>query len=461
MLALAKPYSVFVAASPKSIYTILVLTPSILFSAFCASYRGYYEGFMNMVPTAVSQTIEALFKLIFGLLAARLSMAYFIESYHLTGCVLGVSVKTEAQALSMIYPVTSAFAMLGVTLGTVVSLLYVLIYHSINKTTLPRAGKALTKSLQSELFSFSLPIMISTAIQSVFQFLDTATVQYALKLAGNGAVLHAFAKLMAMSKTENTDAVTYAFGLFSTASDFKNLIPGITMALGVCAVPAVSAAFELKNQNSLNSLINEIYKYTVLLSVWGGIFLYNSSEKILNLFFSSSSPDIPSGCNMLVKYFALTVPFYCLAGTAVFCTQAIGKAEKCITPYVVCGIIRSVFNIILVKNEKFLLFGAVISGAAGYFLMGIWNVLIVKKYTKTDFSIKNILLKPVFIGICLTLFVKKLNFFEDFSQNLLINLLIEFVICSLVFCILCLLFKSLNVKEIFCFIKSKKNARNT
>lgn len=36
---------------------------------------------MNMVPTSVSQIIEAVFKLVFGLLFARYAMSYLYQMY--------------------------------------------------------------------------------------------------------------------------------------------------------------------------------------------------------------------------------------------------------------------------------------------------------------------------------------------------------------------------------------------
>ena len=84
-LLCAYPYAMYIASAPKSIYTILVLAPSVFFSCMAASYRAYCEGYMNMVPTSISQFIEALFKLVFGLLFAKLSMAYLFTSYSSTG----------------------------------------------------------------------------------------------------------------------------------------------------------------------------------------------------------------------------------------------------------------------------------------------------------------------------------------------------------------------------------------
>ena len=461
MLLLAVPYSRYISSSPKCIYTILVLAPSILFSAMAASYRGFYEGFMNMKPTAVSQTLEALFKMVFGLIFARLAMAYLTEAYAKTGAVLGAPAADEKQALSLIYPITSAAAMLGVTLGSLVSLIYVFVYYQVNKGGLPRSGRAAARDMKRELVSLSFPIMLSAAVQSVFQFVDTATVQYALGLADASALAREYAECISISKTRSEDVATYVYGLLNTSLDFKNLIPGITMALGICAVPAVSAAYEVSDSERLSRLINDIYKYTALLSVLGGAFLTVCSRETLELFYASSSPDIPIGCDATVKYFGLTVPCYCLAGTAVFCVQAIGRAEKSITPYVVCGIIRAVLNIILVSQQKFLLFGAVISGAVGYFIMAAWNIFIVKKYSKTKFDVKNVIIKPTIIGAVMIFTLQKLYNFAEFGQNLFINLLIKIAICIALFCILCFLLKAVDLQEFFCVINSKKKPQNT
>ena len=131
MLVAAKPYANLIASSPKSIYTILALAPSVFFSCLCACHRAFAEGFLDMKATAVSQTIEAFFKMIFGLLFARLSMSWLYGFYMENGTVLGIVVENEEQALSAIYPVTSACAMLGVTLGSIASYIFAAAYTNI------------------------------------------------------------------------------------------------------------------------------------------------------------------------------------------------------------------------------------------------------------------------------------------------------------------------------------------
>jgi O-antigen/teichoic acid export membrane protein len=385
-------------------------------------------------------------------------MARLYSIYLSTGTVLGKCAASEEEAFSLIYPVTSAAAMLGVTFGCVISLVYVVIYHRINKPEYFDLRAKNTGRYKSELLSFSFPIMVSCAVQSIFQFLDTASVQAALSLIKTEDLKNAYIESISLANTADGDIITYVYGLLSSAVDFKNLIPGITMALGVCAVPAISAACSSKNNEQLALLINSVFKYTSVISMGGGIIIALCSEDILKLFYSASSPDIIAGCSALVRCFGLTAFFYSLAGTAVFCVQALGFPKKSIAPYIVSGIIRVILNILLVSNEDFILFGSVISGAAGYFVMLIWNTAIIKKQTAVKIKSRDAYIKPVFVSI-LSYFLLKFVFEKiNFLSTAPINLLIKTALSGLIYCILCFLFKLLNFKEIFCVLKSKKMA---
>lgn len=447
MLLLSVPYSRFIAGAPGSIYTILVLAPSILFSSMAASYRGYYEGLMNMLPTAVSQTIEAVSKMVFGIFLAKGSMLYFYNIYQETGCLFGTVVKNDREALSMIYPFTSAFAMAGVVIGSLLSLIFVRGYHMIKRDNTLRYDNLAVKEANHEMLTFAFPVMISSAVQSVFQFLDTASIQYSLGKISPEVLSRQYSDCFKLANVADSDITTYVYGLFSAALDFKNLVPGITMALGVCAVPAISREFELKNTLRLEQLTNDILKYTVLLSCFAGLGLSLCSREILGLFYGSASPDIAVGCVDLVVLFGLTVPVYSLAGTAVFSVQAMGIPQKSIAPYAVSGIIRFILNIILIKTMS--LSGAVISGFIGYLIMSIWNIAVMKKYSGIKIHLSSSFVKPVIVFI-ITYFGSKYiySLISDFN-SIFINLLIKAVVLLSIFCILCFSLKLLKLKEVF------------
>ncbi len=458
IIIFAKPYSSLIASSPKSVYTAFVIAPSLFFSCLAAYYRGFYEGFLDMKPTAVSQTLEALFKMVFGLVFARLCMRYLYNEYITAGTVTGVIAKNEGEALSLIYPFSSAAAMLGVTAGSLVSLMFVFVYDRINRPSLPAASGG---EGRRALLSFSLPVMLSCDIQSVVQFLDTGTIQYSLKKAPVDALISAFENPISLSHTQQSDTVTYVWGLFCTALDFKNLIPGITMALGVCAVPAICREFESKNKEKTELLINSVFKYTAVISIFMSGAEILLSKEILEFFFASSSPDVVSGCEALVKQLALTAPLFSYASIAVFTVQALGKPEKSVIPYIISGIIRCALNCVLITNKDYLLLGAVISGGVGYGVMFVMNMYSVKKISKCRISLWNILLKPLITGVSAYFFSEYILskiFFPAFSQ---IKLLINLTVFAVIYCILCFFFKVLDFKEIFSVFNFKKNGLNT
>ncbi|MBQ7740893.1 MAG: oligosaccharide flippase family protein [Eubacterium sp.] len=407
----AKPYCVFIAHSENSFYTSAVLAFSLLFSCLSGSYRGYFEGLMNMKPTAVSQTLEAVFKLVLGLLFAKYTM-----------------LRLKAQGIDNVYPQTSAAAMLGVTLGSFMSLLYLFICYRINRDkTLPKGN---AEKGRRELLKFSFPIMISCAIQSVFQFLDTASIQYSISELGETQLN----KLMGI-KTD--DICSYAYGVFNTALDFKNLITGVTMALGVTAVPAICRVYEEKNYDYLNMLTNRVFKYTCVLSLYAGGFIFLCSKDILTLFYSKTASDIVNLSDKLTGYFALSSVFYSLASTAVFVVQALGVPERSIKSYIVSGTVRIMLNIVLIKY--FFLNGAVIAGALGYFVLFIMNLSVIKRASGVKADIKSVLVKPAGIAVLAVFLCNLLYSTVNYNNFFLVNLLIEFALFSLIYYILCLI----------------------
>ena len=58
--------------NPNALWSVLALAPAVLFGCVMSSYRGYYQGLRNMFPTAISQVIEAIVKLLAGIFCAYL-----------------------------------------------------------------------------------------------------------------------------------------------------------------------------------------------------------------------------------------------------------------------------------------------------------------------------------------------------------------------------------------------------
>ena len=104
--------------NPGARLSIICLAPAVLTCCLMSAYRGYYQGMQNMYPTSISQIIEALTKMIFGLGLSGVVLYLTQREYETYGTVLGQSYAGQAQAQAVIAQLASGAAVLGVSLST-------------------------------------------------------------------------------------------------------------------------------------------------------------------------------------------------------------------------------------------------------------------------------------------------------------------------------------------------------
>lgn len=80
-----------------------------------------------MFPTAISEVIEALCKLILGLTASQLILYYGMNEYAQSGTVFGTPYASEALARSAVLPFAAAGAIVGITIGSAFGFIYLFI----------------------------------------------------------------------------------------------------------------------------------------------------------------------------------------------------------------------------------------------------------------------------------------------------------------------------------------------
>lgn len=443
MVLLAGPYTRLVAGAPKAVYTVLILAPTALFSAMAAARRAFAEGHLNMVPTSVCQVLEALFKMVFGLLFAKLSMGRLYQIYLDTGMVLGNRAESETAALSMMYPVTAACAMLGVTLGALAAWVYAALYDRFRYPhRLPR--QQLPGGVTRELVRFSLPLVGATVIQSLSGFADTASVQMCLGLCGSEQLQQIFAVPLSLTKVAEKDVVTYVYGLYSTVQDFAHLVPSLTMALGVAAL---SGAYQDQSAR-FGSLYAGILKYTVILGAAGSGGLALFSYEVLSLFYGTSSPDLVLGCHQLLFWFAFTALPAALSSTCVFALQALGYAKRLLLPFALTAVMRVGVNFLLIPNGRFHLYGSAAATAVSFLFLSVYCLVLMRRITKVKFSRTEVFVKPVLAVILSCLTVKGVAgvFFTQLQNTW--NFVLSAVLFSAVLTILLLFFGTLSTKDL-------------
>lgn len=403
----AKPY-VESVASPLALYSVIAIAPSILFCCVMSTYRGYYEGLNNMYPTAISQVIESLGKLVFGLSLSKLVIDYSFAQIEATGEVFGTVIEKESDT-AIVYAMAAAAAIVGVTLGTVFACFYTILRHKIKKDGISKEKllnsplAATKKSTLKEIISIAVPTAISSLVLNITNFIDTWMIQNRLE----SVVLNHYDKIMdiygdsiSAANIAKENIHTFLYGAYDTTMDFKNLIPTIMMTLGVSAIPVISGAMAKKDRVGVNDTVNTVFRMTMLIALPAGAGFMALSEPILSLLYSGTANE--SGISIaapVLMLYGIMMPILTLSGPLTNILQAIGRADVPAKSLALgCGI-KIGLNYLLIGIPSINIQGAVFGTAAFYLFCIIYNYTVLKKETDLKLDIKTVFIKPFIAAV--------------------------------------------------------------
>ncbi len=405
LMAVAYPYSKFVIHAADNWSSIMFIAPSIFFCCCMSSYRGYYEGLSNMIPTAISQVIEALGKLILGLATAYVIMNIGLKRFAEGLPVFGKTVLTEAEALSAIYPYTAAGAISGVTLGTVLGLVFLMIRHKIKgdgitKDMLHNAPAAQSAKSWGKLIALTaLPVAAGSLILNVTNFIDSVTISNRLAYAMNidlATLKDIYSSQIAASNTADSDIATYLYGAYTSALDFKNLIPTITMTLGISAIPALSAAWAIRDRKNIKVTIESVIRITMLVALPAGFGMAVLAEPILGLVYNGTDAgDLVTIAAPILRTYGFAIFLFALSSPVTNMLQAVGRMDIPLKSIVAGAIVKIILNYVLVGNPSININGAPIGSIVCYVIIVAINVFALVKITDVKLDFMSIFIKPL------------------------------------------------------------------
>ncbi len=208
---------------PRAYMAMVVLAPTVFFVTFLASSRGYLQGWQRMTPTAVSQIVEQIFRVITMILLASLLMPWGLDY-------------------------AAAGASLGALAGAVTGLIVLVYYHikldrDIEKdyghdlAPAPGTENESVVSIIRRIFTLSLPVSAASIMLPVVSNLDLMIVPQRLEVAG-------------YSVNEATELFGYLTGM---AVPLVNLSCIITASMAMSIVPAISEARALRDMKRVFS----------------------------------------------------------------------------------------------------------------------------------------------------------------------------------------------------------------
>ena len=267
-------------------------------------------------------------------------------------------------------------------------------------------------------------MVVSSLILNITNLIDTVTIQSRLATALEGDFETVYemhkvsfdnARALGRLDTTNFSSVTkYLWGAYCTALDFKNLVPTITIQRGVSALPALAAAWAVKNKDNIRSTIETVIRIGMLIALPAGIGIAALAEPILNVIYGrgASSDAIPIITPIMVAY-GLATCIMAISTPTTNMLQAIGRTDIPVKSVIVAAVAKIVCNFILVGNPKINVYGAVIGTILFYVVIVAFNMISLLRVSKVKVNWMSVFFRPL---VCASL-----SGVTAFTANALIN----------------------------------------
>lgn len=379
------PFSRLTDSTGAGIYALFAMTPSVVFCCLMSSYRGYYQGLNNMLPTAVSELLEALCKLILG-------FGFGFLTVKITGNVA----------------FGAAAAIFGITLGTAVSTLYLKFYYKFKGDGISCEQLSVSplenerRSAVKALIIIAVPVALASLSGNIALIIDALTVRRQLGLLPDGAFnvireMYAYSiadyNKTAASPITDGELAALLYGIRGKAYTLFNLVPTLTGVIGVSAVPVIAGLNAKNSYKSLNRNLNSALKLTALIAFPAGIGLFVASDRIMELLYDSAA-SVEIGAPLL-KLFGIAAVFAGIAIPLTGILQAIGKQKAALINIAAGAVAKLVVGFITVSVPKINVRGAALSTVICYFVIFVLHIAVLLRSKGVSVNIKTVFLKPL------------------------------------------------------------------
>ena len=379
------PFSRLTDSTGAGIYALFAMTPSVVFCCLMSSYRGYYQGLNNMLPTAVSELLEALCKLILG-------FGFGFLTVKITGNVA----------------FGAAAAIFGITLGTAVSTLYLKFYYKFKGDGISCEQLSVSplenerRSAVKALIIIAVPVALASLSGNIALIIDALTVRRQLGLLPDGAFnvireMYAYSiadyNKTAASPITDGELAALLYGIRGKAYTLFNLVPTLTGVIGVSAVPVIAGLNAKNSYKSLNRNLNSALKLTALIAFPAGIGLFVASDRIMELLYDSAA-SVEIGAPLL-KLFGIAAVFAGIAIPLTGILQAIGKQKAALINIAAGAVAKLVVGFITVSVPKINVRGAALSTVICYFVIFVLHIGVLLRSKGVSVNIKTVFLKPL------------------------------------------------------------------
>lgn len=338
----------------EAYYSIIGLSLAPLFVSIMSAFRGYFQGLQIMTPTAISQIIEQIGRVVFGI-----GLAYIFISK-------GIGYAAGAASFG---------ASAGAFLGALVLFIFFLRYHR----QFPIVGgdglhiRESTTTIIRRVLWIAFPITIGAILSSVMGLIDSAIVLTKLLESGY-----------------SVEGATILYGqLTGKAVTLMNVPLTFSMAMAASLVPAISESFSKNRLNELKEKASTGLKTTIIIALPASFGLAILSTQIVHLLWGRTEAG-----GEILRVLSINVLFIALAQTLTGILQGINKIFLPVRNLLIGVMVKMVVsNALLVTHLNII--GTVIGSIVGYIVITVLNFISLRRAIGLKISIKDMILLPL------------------------------------------------------------------
>ena len=447
--------------SPDSIYAMMTLAPSIFIGCLVAIYRGYFEGQRNMFPTACSEVIEMLVKVISGLSMGFLVMKFGMDEFGAKGTVFGKMYPTAEMAMQRLLAYSVAAAIAGIALGSLVAFLFLRIYYSRHKfiVTDEMYRDSVDARTQRETFRIlrntAIPIILSAFIMNISTTIDAVVIQnvlYNTCRVNLDGLISQFdpkysAELYNMVQGEEIKLHTSLWGCFANALPLMQLVTTVTQVFGTSALPNVTAAYTSGDKKELKQSMETVIKLTMIFTLPAGLSLFALANPIIALLYGGGfEAEVSASILRLMGFSCIVVA----ASTPVMSMlQSLGKVNL---PLILCSIamvLKISTNYLFVSMEELNVTGAAIGSLVAFTFVFVAGMYLLIKHSGVRPDFINTILKPFICAALCAATAYGVYMLMNRFVSYVIALMVAIVAAVIVYIVALMLIKTFDKEEIY------------
>lgn len=347
--------STYIIKDQRTLYSLWVICPALIFVALSSIYKGYFYGISNVKVPAIIDIVEKTVRM-----AIILGIINFFALKNVTTTVTATYIS--------------------LSIGELISFILLFTYYKKSKNKFKFKGSVKkTEGRAQLLFNVlvvSFPLCLNGFLTTAISALSTLIVPRRLVYAGieYSEVLSLIGKFSGM-------AMSIVFFPFI-----------IVMSMATILTPDISKNITKKDFNALDNRVTEVIKISFLLGISTMIICLCSGDSLGKLFFDRYDLGI------YIRLVAISAPFMYMSGSTFGILNGLGKQKSLLINSIITSVLQLILLYVLLGIPNINILGYGITLFISSVLSFILNIIVIKKSCYIKFSNVEIL-----TDICLSI----------------------------------------------------------